>query len=174
MERSCGLGPAGGVSHGCSAVIAPEAKMDKFFIMSAAVIAGIGALSDARTRRIPNWLTYTGVGVALSTKCMLSGWSGLESSCAAIVVAGGLFCILFLLGGMGGGDVKLMITVGAWAGVSHIISILLFTAVSGGFLAFACIVANWKLEDKSAIRAPYGVAIAMGTVCCAGSAYLWR
>lgn len=148
--------------------------MDKLFIMSAAVIASIGAFTDVRTRRIPNWLTYTGVGAALSTRCILSGWLGLKSSCAAIFVAGGLFSILFLLGAMGGGDVKLMTAVGAWAGLSQIVTILFTTAMAGGFLAAGYVVVSWKAPQGQSLRAPYGVAIALGTISCAGSAFFWR
>ena len=170
--------------------------MDKYFLMSAAVIAGIGAVTDARTRRIPNWLTYTGVATALSTKFMLSGWSGLANASAGVLVAGGIFCILFLLGGMGGGDVKLMTAVGAWSGPGHAVPILIATAVSGGFLALAYILRTTVLNltsdrqlvqypgtsrclDRNAARGhsarvPYGIAISIGTACCAGGAFLWR
>ena len=34
-----------------------------------------------------------------------------------MLLAGGIFYLLFLLGGMGGGDVKLMAAVGAWVGI---------------------------------------------------------
>lgn len=127
-----------------------------------------------RTRRIPNWLTYTGVATALGTKCILSGWSGLANSLAAVLLAGGIFCILFLLGGMGGGDVKLMTAVGAWAGLSHVVAILMATAVSGGFLALAYILRTTNAAQRGSVRAPYGVAIAVGTVFCAGGVFLWR
>ena len=36
---------------------------------------------------------------------------------AGMLLAGGIFFLLFLLGGMGGGDVKLMAAVGAWVGL---------------------------------------------------------
>ena len=170
--------------------------MDKYFLMSAAIIAGIGAVTDARTRRIPNWLTYTGVAIAVSVKFVLLGWSGLADASAGVMVAGGIFCILFLLGGMGGGDVKLMSAVGAWSGPAHAVPILIATAISGGFLAFAYILGTKALNIANdgrlaryagtpdclgrnaalhpLLRVPYGIAISISTACCASYAFLRR
>jgi prepilin peptidase CpaA len=170
--------------------------MEKYFLISAAIIAGIGAVTDVRTRRIPNWLTYTGVAMAVSAKVVLLGWSGLADASAGVLVAGGIFCILFLLDGMGGGDVKLMAAVGAWSGSEYAVPILIATAVSGGFLALAYILGATTLNlasdgrlvrcagtprclDRKAaqwrsVRLPYGIAISISTACCAGNAFLRR
>ena len=66
--------------------------------------------------RIPNWLTYSGLIAALLVRTVLGGWANSWGGLAGMLLAGGIFFLLFLLGGMGGGDVKLMAAVGAWVG----------------------------------------------------------
>ena len=67
-------------------------------------------------------------------------------------VAGGFFfsakgmltgCILliipFILGGMGGGDVKLLAALGAWLGCAAVLNIFLFGSVTGVFIALSLV-----------------------------------
>jgi prepilin peptidase CpaA len=48
----------------------------------------------------------------------------------------GLFILPFMLGGIGGGDVKLFAALGAWMGAELVAYIGLFAAVAGGIMAF--------------------------------------
>jgi prepilin peptidase CpaA len=50
-----------------------------------------------------------------------------------------LFFPLFLLKGLGAGDVKLMGTLGAWLGTSVIFGVAFYTSLAGGVLALALI-----------------------------------
>jgi prepilin peptidase CpaA len=168
--------------------------MEKYFELSAVVIAAIAAISDLRTRRIPNWLTYTGLLMAVSARTIFGGWSGLMSGVAGVFVAGGIFALFFFLGAMGGGDVKLMGAVGAWMGPSHAVLTLIAVCMAGGFIAFAYLIFGFdkslavKVEDgaktsdlpcagrtdRTSPRVPFGLAIAIGTVVCASSGLLRR
>lgn len=79
----------------------------------------LAAVIDARTGRIPNWLTFPALVTGLATNGVLGG---LEGSLWAIV--GALLCgvipwVLFRSTqgqGIGGGDVKLFAALGAWLG----------------------------------------------------------
>ncbi len=83
------------------------------------------------------------------------------------------FALVYLLGGMGAGDVKLMAAVGAWFSWPAACVALLATVFAGGFLALAKIswrhytrsrphpeMAGEKVHRYSGI--PYAVAIAIG------------
>jgi prepilin peptidase CpaA len=169
-------------------------------MLGALVIATIGAVKDVRGRRIPNWLTYSGILAALAVRPLLSGWHGLADGLLGVLAGGGIFYLLFLLGGMGGGDVKLMAAVGAWAGVAQTTYILMATAIAGGILAVGYILFHRRVRmalgntmelirhhmtsglrphpvlnvrEPDAMRIPYGLAVAMGTVYCVGSIF-WR
>ena len=92
------------------------------------VLVIVAAIWDIRTRRIPNWLTLSGVvlGVALNT--FLFEFSGLWFSLKRLGVAFGVYFVLYLLRAMGAGDVKLMAAVGAAAGAGNWLGILVLTS----------------------------------------------
>lgn len=90
--------------------------------------------------------------------------------------------MLFVLGGMGGGDVKLGTAVFAWAGWHSLLPCLFVIGVAGLVLALLGLLADWlaaKATNQSQCRkrrmwhaalyalsanrgVPYGVALAMG------------
>ena len=113
--------------------------------MCALAVAVVGAVKDVRGARIPNWLTYSGLGSALAVRGVMLGWVGLKGGLTGLLLAGGIFYFLFLLGGMGGGDVKLMAAVGAWAGVRQVETILIGSAIAGGIIAVWYVLAYRQL-----------------------------
>jgi prepilin peptidase CpaA len=91
----------------------------------------IAAVIDARFRRIPNWLTITMLlsGLAQSfTSLHLA-----RPSMAVLGIAAGFAIMLgqFVLGGLGGGDVKLMMGVGAWLGPVPLLAVFAAASVVG-------------------------------------------
>jgi len=180
---------------------ADRRTVDKYFLVCAAVVAIAGAIGDAQSRKNPNRLTLSALAVGLLTRAAIEGWYGFGSAITAALVGGGVFYLFFLAGGLGGGDVKLMSAVGAWAGVSQVIPVLVAAAIAGGLLAAYYLVADGGLgrtlrntvelmrhhcvsgvsshpeinvRQTSLTRVPFGLAIAMGTLFCAGSALLRR
>ena len=118
-----------------------------------------------------------------------------------MLAVGGLFCFLFVLGAMGGGDMKLMAAMGAWVGSTHVLTLILAVSLAGGVLAVARVIfgntAGQTLRDTLQLiryrftsglqphpelnvqspdskRVPFGVAIAAGALFCAGNAVWWR
>lgn len=175
--------------------------MENYLLIGAVLVACLGAANDVRSARIPNWLTYGGLVAALVLRSALLGMSGLKSGAVGGLVAGGFFFVLFLLGGMGGGDVKLMAAVGAWVGSTQVVTMLIAAAFAGGLLALAYMIfghlvrqtlrnvlelARFRLtsglrphpflnvREPGSMRVPFGAAIAMGTLYCAGNAVWWR
>ncbi len=107
--------------------------------------------SDLRTRRIPNWLTVPSLALAL----VVHGCHGLiVPGCYGLVVHGfhgrldglvfsllgfaagfGVLFFLWLTGGGGGGDVKMMAALGAWLGWKLTLAVFLVSAVVTVILA---------------------------------------
>jgi prepilin peptidase CpaA len=102
---------------------------------------------DLATRRIPNWLTLSGVAAGLSLNVLLFGVAGLSRSMAGLVTAGGLYMVLYLLRAMGAGDVKLMAAVGAFLGPGQWFQIFLISSALGA--AAAVILALRKRRLRS-------------------------
>ena len=175
--------------------------MEKQFLMIALGLAGVGAVLDTRGRRIPNWLTYCGFALALVSRFAVGGFSGLRNGISGMAVGGGVMFVLFLVGGVGGGDVKLMAAVSAWAGMPQTLALLCAAAIAGGVLALAAMLFSRRVirtlantfillahharfgltphpslnvSESGALRFPYGWAIALGAVFCVGNSFLRR
>jgi prepilin peptidase CpaA len=102
-------------------------------------IAAAACWCDVRTRRIPNWLTFPGAALGLVASTLAHGGHGTMTSVAGLVLGVALFFPLFLLRGLGAGDVKLMGALGAWLGTSVMFGVAFYTSLAGGVLALALI-----------------------------------
>lgn len=102
------------------------------------VIVGIAAcVTDLRSRRIPNVLTFGAAAAALAYGAVVGGWWGLGMAALGWLVGAAAFIIPFALGGLGAGDVKLLAALGAWLGPAGAFWLALYTGVAGGVMAIA-------------------------------------
>jgi prepilin peptidase CpaA len=92
------------------------------------------AVTDLRSRRIPNALTGPMFLAGLVWSLAGGGWSGLGDGVLAAVVLALPYVVLFLIAGGGAADAKLMAAVGAWVGFHEGIVVLLCVCVSGAVL----------------------------------------
>lgn len=102
-------------------------------------VAGIAACTDMYNRRIPNWLTAAGVVIGFALNIFLYGQAGLKNAGLGLGLALLIYLPLFIIRGMGAGDVKLMAALGALAGPGNWLRIFIFTAVIGGIVAVGVI-----------------------------------
>ncbi|MDI6451681.1 A24 family peptidase [Anaerobaca lacustris] len=91
----------------------------------------VAAVSDVRSRRIPNALTVPVLASGLVFSLIAGGLSGLGDSLLGCVVMGVPYVLLFLLGG-GAGDAKMMGALGAWLGFRSGVTALVAVAIIGG------------------------------------------
>ncbi len=149
----------------------------------------LATVTDLRERRIPNALTGTAAAAGILLHAGLDGVRGFETSVEGGVVAGGLFLLLHLIGGVGAGDVKLMFAIGALHSLASLPSVLIATVLSGGILAVVFCLSGGRLRqslaqiggflgclkrghlqgkvamssfERSSLSLPYAVPIAMG------------
>lgn len=99
------------------------------------IVVLVATITDLRSRRIPNWLVVPFLvgGIVVST--WVHGWHGLGRSLEGLLLGFVIYGILFFLGGMGAGDVKLAAAIGAWIGPVQMFLALIFIALAGGLLA---------------------------------------
>jgi prepilin peptidase CpaA len=98
-------------------------------------IAALGCVFDLRTRRIPNWLTVGAAAAGLVFHAATGGMSGLERSAGGWAVGATLLIVPYALGGMGGGDVKLVGALGAWLGPGDTFWLAMYTGMAGAIAA---------------------------------------
>lgn len=103
-------------------------------------VVGIAAIvDDVRRRQISNWIPCSAFGAGLILQTMHSGWRGTGSALLGTITGAAVFLIFYVLGGMGGGDVKLMAGFGAVLGAKQLLEAALWTAGCGGLMAVAVI-----------------------------------
>lgn len=115
------------------------------FMLTALILlsATTAGYFDLRWRRIPNWLVAVTVGLALVLHTVLSGWAGLWLSGGGLLAGMALLFPLFLLRGMGAGDVKFFGAIGAAVTYQHILPVFVIAALIAGVMAlFRVVVAR--------------------------------
>jgi prepilin peptidase CpaA len=122
--------------------------LDNHTLVQAAslVVASAACVADLRTRRIPNVLTFGAAAMALMFHALTTGLPGVGLAAAGWVVGAAVFFPVFALGGMGGGDVKLLGALGAWLGPADALFVGLYGAIAGGLMALAVAAARGYLR----------------------------
>jgi prepilin peptidase CpaA len=122
-------------------------QSDLTYPATATACALVGSVFDVKSRRIPNFITVPFFLLGLAMHLALGGWKQLLTSLAAGLICGLVFLVFYIAGGMGAGDVKLVMAVGCIAGLSHIAYILVLTALSGGVMALVLAMARGRLQQ---------------------------
>ncbi len=97
-------------------------------------VAGTAVYTDVRGRRIPNWLTYGGIGVALGIAA-LSGRFALAAAAGGALIFALPLLAAWLAGWLGAGDVKLAAVLGALLGLPAAMPALVGGAALGALCA---------------------------------------
>lgn len=144
-----------------------------YFLLLVSIIGGI---SDWRTRKIPNWLTFGTFFLSLIYSISLFKFSAVSNCLLGFILGLLILIIPYMLGGMGAGDVKLLAALGSIVGYKDILVVFFYTAIAGfiiGVLWLLLRPAHLKflittgqvlptIDKKEKI--PYGLAIMSGTI----------
>lgn len=137
-------------------------------LAAALVIGAAATVEDVRSRTVPNYYPLAALVAGFVLHSLSSGWRGALTAAAGALAGFVVFLVFYLLGGMGGADVKLMAGFGSLVGLQGLLSLAFWTAAVGGLLALV-VVALAKCRRVPAARPrsiPYAPAIAVG-VCLA-------
>lgn len=99
------------------------------------IVSCIAGVIDIRSRRIPNWLTVAGAILGFGARYYLEGLAGVLTAAEGFGLALAVYLPLWLLRGMGAGDVKLMAALGAVAGPGAWFLIFLASSIIGAIVA---------------------------------------
>lgn len=87
------------------------------------------AVIDLRTRKIPNWLTVPFCLAGMAFNLIWQGWAGFQASLLGFAAGFAIMFVLWLIGGGGAGDLKLMAALGAWLGPKPIVAVFLLSSL---------------------------------------------
>ncbi len=115
--------------------------MHSFAWWPTVIVLSVATFTDLRSRRIPNWLVAPFFACGILVSSWLHGWHGAAQSLEGAGLGFLIYGVLFFMGGMGAGDVKLCTAIGAWIGPGQMLIALVLTGLVGG--AMALIWAAW-------------------------------
>src|SRR6202047_3815854 len=153
----------------------------------AALLAMCAGILDWRYRRIPNWLTVSGLAAGVAVNMIPYRWPGLKEALLGTALGLALLLPFVLVRSLGAGDWKLAGALGACLGPRQLLSVLIGTILVAGVMALAVVI--WKgrlkqtlmniahllaalfslrmpghevsLDDPQSTKIPFGVAMAV-------------
>ena len=153
------------------------------------ILVGICGVTDLRSGRVYNKVTYPAMLIGFVLNAWLERAAGVWNCAEGFLLAAVLMGGLALIGGMGGGDAKLLAGIGAIRGYPFIVDVFFYSFLVGG--AMALIVAIWQgrlwtilrrvgemlyvivffrrlpqteWNDVKSYKIPFGVAICVGAL----------
>ncbi len=106
------------------------------------------AWGDLRTYRIPNYLTLGTALAGLAFQAWCHGLNGLGSGFMGLGLGFFLLFPVYLLGGMGAGDVKALAALGTWLGPALTLTLFFYMALAGGLMAIGVLLYKGLLWAK--------------------------
>jgi prepilin peptidase CpaA len=134
----------------------PTLGPDVWSYIVLAVTLIVASVTDLRTGRIYNWTTYPAALIGLAGHAISGGlWGGdghlgLAGSFVGLVIGFGPLLLAWLAGGIGGGDAKIMGSVGALVGWRFALTSLFYG------LAVAVLMAIVIMLRKKIVRDTFG------------------
>jgi prepilin peptidase CpaA len=95
------------------------------------VLIFMAAVWDFRSRRIPNWLNGILILSGLANSLIVAVPVSSIWSIAGLIVGFAIPFVLFVMGAVGGGDVKLLTGVGAWLGPFGVFKVFIVECLVG-------------------------------------------
>lgn len=101
-------------------------------LLPLAVVLLTCAWTDFKSRKVYNNVTYPSFFIGLGTHAIALGWAGLLDGFLAALIAFGLGLLLLMTRMIGGGDIKLLIVVGAFLGIQGLGEVTFYSVLAGG------------------------------------------
>ena len=164
--------------------------MKPLVLAGAVLLAVCAGWTDLRWRRIPNWLTVSGLVLGVVVNSAVNGVAGAKTSLLGAALGLALLLPFVLLRSLGAGDWKLAGALGAFTGPGRLVDFLLASILVAGVMAVALVIYKRRtmqtirnighilislvtfrlpgtrvsLDNPDSLKIPYGVALAFTVV----------
>lgn len=144
----------------------------KWLFLLCLVVAVLASAEDIWRRRVSNAVTAGAFVAGVGLRSWLFGLDGLWDALLGAVIGFVVFLVFYWLGGMGGGDIKLMSAFGTIVGGKQIFLAAVLTGIIGAMMAVAFLAVRKlrRLASSDPVSAtpdrkmmiPYAPAISLG------------
>jgi prepilin peptidase CpaA len=165
-------------------------------LIALALLAVVSAVVDLAAGRVPNAITLPAIVAGLVLQPTLHGTDGLWESLGGLAAGAGPMLVCWRIGGIGGGDVKLMAAVGALTNWQFALVTLVWALVLAAVMALAVMLrrriarrtlrrVGWSLlaaivpgvkcqwpQDTDSPKLPFALAICLGAAAAVLDAWL--
>ncbi|MHA0857197.1 A24 family peptidase [Paenibacillus sp. CMAA1364] len=107
-------------------------------------------ITDIQSMKIPNKLTIPAIFCGITFHLIASGWSGAWFAGKGVAAGFSILFVMYWMGAVGAGDVKLFGGIGAWTGVLFTIQTLLYSILFAGLIGLMILL--WRRETCSRLR----------------------
>ncbi|WP_339267726.1 A24 family peptidase [Paenibacillus sp. FSL K6-1330] len=107
-------------------------------------------ITDLRSMKIPNVLTVSAMLSGPVYYGVLDGWEGLFFSLQGLGAGFLILLIMYFIGAVGAGDVKLFGGIGAWTGLWFTLQGIMYSVIFAGVIGLLILL--WRRETMKRIR----------------------
>lgn len=160
----------------------------------AGVLALIAGWTDWRSRRIPNWLTVSGLVVGVAMNTIAERWAGAKTALEGAALGLLVLFPFVIVRALGAGDWKLVGAMGAFLGPRTLLVVLFTALLVAGLMALGLVIYRRRLgqtlrnigrlllafatgrpgdpsislDNPNAAKVPFGVAFAVAVILYVG------
>ncbi|PQP83132.1 prepilin peptidase [Paenibacillus sp. PCH8] len=123
-----------------------------YFVCGLYVIAAF--ITDVRSMKIPNRLTLPVTAAGVLAHIIWGGWDGFLFSVAGFAAGFGILFLMYAIGAVGAGDVKLFGGIGAWTGLTFGIHVIIYSVLYAG--AIGLVILLFRKDSAERLRGMAG------------------
>ncbi len=133
---------------------------DKWPLIVLAATLVAAAAADLKTRRVPNFITLPAIVLGLVLQSLLRGGDGLLLGLGGLAAGALPLLVCWRLGGIGGGDVKLMAAIGALTNWQFALATLVLSLAAVVVMAVAVMIRR-RIVKRTLKRVGWSLAAAV-------------
>lgn len=111
-------------------------------------------ITDVRSMKIPNRLTLPVTAAGILAHILWRGWDGFLFSAAGFAAGFGIMFLMYAIGAVGAGDVKLFGGIGAWTGLAFGIHVIIYSVLYAG--AIGLLILLFRKDSAKRLRGMAG------------------